>query len=153
MTTSGAAGGGRAAKPGSAGAPPVRGGVIRVSDTPAVHGLAGHPGTAAHRLVRPGTEWSRWLHLTLNVIEQHGGIEPHYHDGVEADHAYFVLSGTLRARIDDKEFDAGPDELLIFPCGAVHGFTVTSPEGARVLRLGAAADGKTSGNSVFVDLE
>lgn len=129
----------------------VRGGVVRAGDIAPATSLPGHPGTAAYRLVRPDTERSRWLHLTLNVIEPGGGIDPHYHDGVDADHAYFVISGTVRARIGDDYFDVGPDELMVFPCGTVHGFTVTSDEGARVLRLGAAADGRTSGGSVFVD--
>lgn len=129
----------------------VRGGVIRAEDVGPTKGLAGHPGTAAHRLLRPRTERSRWLHVTLDVIDHRGGIDPHIHAGIEADHAYFVIEGTLRARIGDEVVEAGPDDLLVFPCDVVHGFTVTSPGGARVLRLGAAADGRTSGNSVFVD--
>jgi mannose-6-phosphate isomerase-like protein (cupin superfamily) len=128
----------------------LRGGVLRVADIVPTTGLAGHPGTAAFRLMRPGKD-SRWLHLTYNVIEPGGGIDAHYHDGVDADHAYFVIAGTVRARIGDQEYDVGPDELMVFPCDTVHGFTVTSSEGARILRLGAAADGRTSGGSVFVD--
>ncbi|TDE07455.1 cupin domain-containing protein [Jiangella asiatica] len=129
----------------------VQGGVVRAADVAPATDLAGHPRTAAHRLLRPGTPRSRWLHVTLDVIEFGGGIDPHRHDGVDADHAYFVISGTVRARIGVDYVDAGPDDLLVFPCDVVHGFTVTSRDGAKVLRLGAAADGRTSGNSVFVD--
>lgn len=130
--------------------PAAPGGVVRAVDVAPELGLAGHPGTAAHRLLRPGTPLSRWLHVTLNVIEAGGGIDDHYHEGVEADHAYFVVSGTVRARIGDRRYDVGADEMMVFPCDAVHGFVVTSPEGARILRLGAAPDGRTSGGSVFV---
>lgn len=129
----------------------VRGGVIRFADVVPTTGLPGHPGTAAHRLMRRGTDESRWLHVTYNVIEPGGGIDPHYHAGLEADHAYFVVSGTARARIGDEEYDVGVGDLMVFPCAVVHGFTVTSSDGAHVLRLGAAADGHTTGGSVFVD--
>lgn len=129
----------------------VRGGVIRLADVVPATGLPGHPGTAAHRLMRPGTDGSRWLHVTYNVIESGGGIDPHYHSGLDADHAYFVVSGTVRAKIGDDEYDVGAGDLMVFPCNIVHGFTVTSSDGAHILRLGAAADGRTSGGSVFVE--
>jgi mannose-6-phosphate isomerase-like protein (cupin superfamily) len=128
-----------------------RGGVLRAADVVPRTDLAGHPGTAAHKLLVPGTDLSRWLHLTYNVIEAGGGIDPHHHEGIDADHAYFVIAGRVHAWIDDEEFDVGPEELIVFPCSSVHGFRVTSPEGARLLRLGAAPDGRTSGGSVFVE--
>ena len=49
--------------------------------------VEGHGGMTIYRFARPGTN-SRWLHLTLNEIEEGGGIEPHYHVGVEFDHAF-----------------------------------------------------------------
>lgn len=140
-----------AARPGFEDTGTGRRGIVRVADVVPHTDLAGHPGTAAHRLLRPGTDLSRWLHLTFNVIEHGGGIVPHHHEGIDADHAYFVISGTVRAWIDDDEFEVGPEELIVFPCDSVHGLTVTSPDGARLLRLGAAADGRTSGGSVFVE--
>ena len=126
-------------------------GIIRVDDVDPRKDLEGHPGCAAHQLIRPQTELSQWLHVTYNDIEFGGGIDSHHHTGLDADHAYFVLDGTVRARIGNDYFDVGPRSLMVFSCTALHGFTVTSPEGARVLRLGAAADGRTSGWSVFVD--
>lgn len=124
---------------------------MRAADVTPATELTGHPGTAAHRLLRPRTELSQWLHVTLDVVEAGGGIDPHHHDGIDADHAYFVIEGTLRARIGDEYVDVGPDDLVVFPCDVVHGFVVTSDEGAKVLRLGAAADGRTSGGSVFIE--
>jgi len=35
-----------------------------------------------YRFARPGTN-SRWLHVTLNEVEEGGAIEPHYHAGAE----------------------------------------------------------------------
>ncbi len=128
-----------------------RGGVIRMAEVAPTLGLEGHPGTAAYRLMRPGTEQSRWLHVTYNVIEPGGGIDPHYHAGIDADHAYFVISGTARACIGQEEFDVGPGDMMVFDCSTVHGFTVTGDETAHVLRLGASGDGRTTGGSVFVD--
>ena len=81
------------------------------------------------RFARPGTN-SRWLHVTLNEIEEGGGIEPHYHAGVEFDHAYYVIEGEVIARVGDHEERIGPDSLMLFPCQEVHGFRVVSPGGA-----------------------
>ena len=129
---------------------PDGGAVIRVDDVVARTGLAGHPGCAAHQLLRPPSDLSRWLHVTYDDFEQGGAIDPHFHEGLDADHAYYVIEGEVRARIGDEYFDVGPRSLMIFPCEMVHGFSVTSPGGAKILRLGAAPDGRTSGGSVFV---
>jgi mannose-6-phosphate isomerase-like protein (cupin superfamily) len=123
--------------------------VVRLADVRGRDDLEGHPGISAHSFVRPGAG-CRWLHVTLNVIEEHGGIERHYHEGVDADHAYYVIEGEVLAWIGDQEYRVGPDSLMIFPCATVHGFQVVSPGGAKVLRLGAADNGITSGGSVFV---
>jgi quercetin dioxygenase-like cupin family protein len=123
--------------------------IVRLADVRGRDDLEGHPGVNAHSFARPGAG-CRWLHVTLNVIEQNGGIERHYHEGVDADHAYYVIEGELLAWIGEQEYRVGPDSLMIFPCATVHGFKVVSPGGAKVLRLGAADNGVTSGGSVFV---
>ena len=125
------------------------GGVLRLSDIEPHTDLEGHPGLQAYRFLRPPSEWSRWLLVTLDIVEEGGGIDPHVHEGITADHAYYVIEGEVEATIGEKRFDVGPDSLMVFPCDMMHGFTVTSPGGARVLRLGAAADGRASGGSVF----
>lgn len=126
-----------------------RGGVIRRDDLEAHAGLDGHPGLTAYRFVRPPSEWSRWLLVTLDVVDEGGGIDPHVHEGLDADHAYYVIEGLVVATIGDERHDVGADSLMVFPCDMLHGFRVTSPGGARILRLGAAADGRASGGSVF----
>jgi quercetin dioxygenase-like cupin family protein len=130
--------------------PRERGGVIRLADVPPRSGLQGHPGLVAHRFIRPPDALSRWLLVTLDVVERGGGIDPHYHEGLVADHAYYLIEGTAVATIGDREYEVGPDSLIVFPCRIVHGLRVTSAGGARFLRLGAAPDGQASGNSVFV---
>ncbi len=123
--------------------------IIRLGELPPRRGLPGHPGVAAYSFVRPGQD-CRWLLVTLDVVEEGGGIEPHYHEGRDFDHAYYVISGELLVTIGDEEYRVGPDSLIIFPSGVVHGFRAVSPGGARVLRLGASPTGEATGGSVFV---
>jgi|SRR6478672_10560700 len=111
--------------------------------------VAGHPGITVYPMARPGTN-CRWLLVALDVIEEGGGIDPHYHAGVDFDHAYYVMSGEVMARIGDEEFRVGPDSLMLFPCGTVHGFKVISKGGARVLRLGASDTGVASGGNTYL---
>jgi mannose-6-phosphate isomerase-like protein (cupin superfamily) len=147
MTTEGTAAGTRPVDADVAG---TKGAVISLADTETHTGLTGHPGLTAHRFVRPPSELSRWLLVTLDIVEQGGGIDPHYHEGIVADHAYYLIEGTAIATIGDEEFEVGPDSLIVFPCRTVHGLKVTSAGGAKFLRLGASADGPASGNSVYV---
>jgi len=123
--------------------------IIRLGELSPRTGLAGHPGVTAYSFVRPG-QGCRWLLVTLDVVEEGGGIEPHYHKGRDFDHAYYVVSGELVVTIGDEEYRIGPDSLIIFPSQVVHGFRAVSPGGARVLRLGASAVGEATGGSVFV---
>lgn len=124
--------------------------VVNFEDTTPRTDLKGHPGITAHRYVAGPDSGTRWILITMNVIEPGGGIEPHYHEGLTADHAYFLMDGTARARIGDEEFEVRENGLMVFRSDVVHGFKITSPEGARVLRLGAAPDGHATGGSVFV---
>lgn len=123
--------------------------IINVADATVREGLQGHPGMTAHRFVAPGSG-TRHLLVTLNVVEEGGGIEPHYHENLDADHAYFLFDGTAVVRIGDDEFEAGPRSLIVFPPDVVHGFRVTSPGTTHVLRLGGSNGGPATGGSVFV---
>ena len=126
-----------------------QGHVVRLSDLQGRDDLEGHPGIVAYNFARPGGN-CRWLLVTLDVIEENGAIEPHYHEGVDFDHAYYVMEGEVIARVGDEEYRAGPDSLLLFPCGTVHGFKVVSPGGAKVLRLGASDTGVASGGNTYL---
>jgi len=125
--------------------------VVNLEDTTARSDLKGHPGVTAHRFVSGPDNGTRWLLLTLNKIEPGGGIDPHYHEDLTADHAYFLIDGDVVARIGDEEHVVRPQGLMVFQSDIVHGFRVVGDQPATVLRLGAAPDGVATGRSVFVD--
>lgn len=125
--------------------------VVNLEDTPGRRDLTGHPGITAHRFVSGPDQGTRWLLVTLNLIEPGGGIDPHYHEGLTADHAYFLMDGHAIARIGDEQHEVRPNGLMVFRSDVVHGFRVVGDTPARVLRLGAAPDGVATGGSVFVD--
>ena len=128
------------------------GSIVRLSDLQGRDDLEGHPGVVAYNFARPGAN-CRWLLVTLDVIEENGGIEPHYHAGVDFDHAYYVIEGEVIATVGDKQQRVGPDSLMIFPCATVHGFKVVSPGGAKILRLGASDTGVASGGNTYLSNE
>ncbi|HVR32649.1 MAG TPA: cupin domain-containing protein, partial [Acidimicrobiia bacterium] len=122
-----------------------------LDDTTGRQALEGHPGITAHRFVSGPDQGTRWLLVTLNLIAPGGGIDPHYHEGLTADHAYFLIDGRAIARIGDEEHEVNPNGLMVFRSDVVHGFRIVGTEPARVLRLGAAPDGIATGGSVFLD--
>jgi quercetin dioxygenase-like cupin family protein len=128
------------------------GSIVRLSDLQGRDDLEGHPGVVAYNFARPGAN-CRWLLVTLDVIEENGGIEPHYHAGVDFDHAYYVIEGEVIATVGDKQQRVGPDSLMTFPCATVHGFKVVSPGGAKILRLGASDTGVASGGNTYLSNE
>lgn len=127
--------------------------IVGFEETEPRTGLEGHPGVTAHRYVSGPDRGTRWMLVTLNVIEPGGGIDPHYHEGMTADHAYFLIDGRAVARIGDEEHEVLPNGLMVFRADVVHGFRIVGNEPARVLRLGAAPDGIATGGSVFVGTE
>jgi mannose-6-phosphate isomerase-like protein (cupin superfamily) len=124
--------------------------VVGIEDTVARTGVEGHPGITAHRFVSGPDQGTRWLLVTLNLIEPGGGIDPHYHRDLTADHAYFLMDGRVVALIDDEQRVVEPNSLMVFRSDVLHGFRVIGHDPARVLRLGAAPDGIATGGSVFV---
>ena len=126
-----------------------QGHVVKLSDLKGRDNLEGHPGIVAYNFARPGAN-CRWLLVTLDVIEEGGAIEPHYHEGADFDHAYYVIEGEVIAWVGEQEYRVGPDSLMLFPCQTIHGFKAVSPGGARILRLGASDCGVATGGSVFV---
>lgn len=127
--------------------------VVNLEDTVARRDIEGHPGVTGHRFVSGPDRGTRWLLVTLNLIEPGGGIDPHYHEGLIADHAYYLIDGEVMALIGDEEHRVRPNGLMVFRSDVVHGFRVVGDRPARVLRLGAAPDGVATGGSVFVDRE
>lgn len=75
-----------------------------------------------------------------NLFIHHDVIAPghrtsgtHFH--TQREEVVYVVKGTLRARIGEREFDAHPGELIAFPPGALHAHHVMNvgSEDAEVL--------------------
>ena len=58
---------------------------------------------------------------TINCIKTPaGGGSPagmHIHD---VDKIFYILRGTMSIEIEGKEYDCGPDSLIVFPAGVPH---------------------------------
>ena len=114
--------------------------------------LKGHARMNAYELIRPGKNGSLYLRLVLDEIEPGGKIEPHYHDlKPVCDHGYYVISGEILARVGDKTEVVGPDTLIYCQSDVIHSIENVGKDPAKLLRLGAAANGNSSGKSVFVN--
>jgi quercetin dioxygenase-like cupin family protein len=102
---------------------------IRAADVPAYH-PANHEHTSNQRLVGPANG-ARHLEVVLGTIGRGGGALPHAHPGMEQ--VCYLLEGSARAEVDGRSFDMAPGDTCFFPAGAMHVFTVTSEQPAKVL--------------------
>lgn len=131
-----------------------RKGFIRsASQVEARKGITGHPNLTAYRLVHPGQDGVSYLLLTLDDIQPGGGIDAHYHTDVDTfDHAYYVISGKISAKLGDEEEQiVGEDTIIYFPSNMVHRIKNVGTTNAKVLRLGAAANGDVHGKLVYLE--
>ena len=125
--------------------------IIKATPESLLSNLKGHAGMNAYALIRPGKNGSLYLRLTLDEVKPSGKIEPHYHDlKPVCDHGYYVISGEILARVGDKTEVVGPDTLIYCQSDVIHSIENVGKSPAKLLRLGAAADGNSSGKSVFV---
>ncbi len=132
----------------------VNGLIIKAKEKPLITEIPGHTKIKAWELIRPGENGSIHLRMLLNEFEPGGGIELHTHELVPvADHAYYVISGTIKAVIGDKEEIVGPDTLLYCLTDTLHSIENVGDEPAKLLRIGAAATGDSSGKFIFVKEE
>ncbi|MFC1952479.1 cupin domain-containing protein [Chloroflexota bacterium] len=114
--------------------------------------LKGHAGMNAYELIRPGKNGSLYLRLVMDEVEPGGKIEPHYHDlNPACDHGYYVISGEILACVGNKTEVVGPDTLIYCQSDVIHSIENVGKSPAKLLRLGAAADGNSSGKSVFIN--
>lgn len=67
----------------------------------------------------------------VQVAPQGTGVPLHIHHN-EAESIY-VISGELRFRLGDEEFDAATGDVILMPKGVPHAFRITSEEPAHVL--------------------
>ncbi len=130
----------------------VKGMISKVSDKTPLTDLKGHSGLRAFELIRPSDNGSLYLRLVVDEIEPGGKIEPHYHELTPAcDHAYYVISGEIMASIGDKKEKVGPDTLIYCLTNMVHSIENVGDNPAKLLRIGAAANGETGGKSIFIN--
>jgi quercetin dioxygenase-like cupin family protein len=102
---------------------------VRGAEVPAYH-PANHAHTSNQRLIGPANG-ARQLEVVLGTIARGGGALPHAHPGIEQ--VCYLLEGSARAEVDGQAFDMQPGDCCFFPADAMHVFTVTSEQPARVL--------------------
>jgi mannose-6-phosphate isomerase-like protein (cupin superfamily) len=61
------------------------------------------------------------------------GESPPVHVHHDEEEIFHIKAGTIRFRVGDEEFVAGPGETCVAPRGVPHSFRVESEKGARVL--------------------
>jgi quercetin dioxygenase-like cupin family protein len=92
---------------------------------------------ASHGLV--GKEPGRNLMIGLDKLKPGGGIKAHYHEwGPNMpifDHAYYVISGKIKAVVGDEEKIVGADSLVYCPSNVLHSILNVGKRTARVLRV------------------
>ncbi len=102
---------------------------------------------ATHGMV--GKELSKHLMIGLDVFPPGGGISEHSHVfSTEApifDHAYYVVSGRIKATIGDKEKTVGANSLIYCPSNVKHAILNVGKSTAKVLRIAACNEGAIMG--------
>lgn len=124
--------------------------ISKAEDKEPITDMKGHYGIKAWDIIRPGENGSMCLLMLLDEFETGGGIEPHFHEIAPCDHAYYVISGEILATVGDKEEIVGPDTLIYCTTDVIHSLKNVGQTPAKLLRIGAAADGVSSGKSVFI---
>lgn len=66
-------------------------------------------------------------------------VPPHLHDCEEI---ISVSEGMIEATIEEKKFEVGPQQSVLIPAWAPHGFRVISPGPVRLLALFSSSDPK-----------
>jgi quercetin dioxygenase-like cupin family protein len=102
---------------------------------------------ASHGLV--GKEPARNLMISLDKLKPGGGIKEHYHEYGPTmpifDHAYYVVSGRIKAIVGDEEKTVGADSLVYCPSNVKHSILNVGKRTARVLRVTGSDEGKIMG--------
>ena len=114
-------------------------GFLTVASEAATHGMRGE-------------ELSKHLMLGLDVFPPGGGIGEHRHVyGPKApifDHAYYVISGKIKATVGDVERTVGADSLIYCPSNIKHSILNVGKTTAKVLRIAGCGEGNVMGGWV-----
>ena len=115
-------------------------GFLTVASEAATHGMR-------------GKELSKHLMLGLDKLQTGGGIEGHYHEFKDEmpifDHAYYVISGRIRATVGDIERTVGADSLIYCPSNVKHSILNVGKGPAKVLRISGCNDGAKMGGAIY----
>jgi mannose-6-phosphate isomerase-like protein (cupin superfamily) len=100
-----------------------------------------------------GEERSKYRMLGMDKLEPGGGIVEHYHvNNAEMpvfDHAYYVISGRIRATMGDSERIVGADSLIYCPSNVRHSITNVGKGTAKILRIKGSGEGEKTGKVVY----
>jgi quercetin dioxygenase-like cupin family protein len=100
------------------------------------------------------TENENAIHIMmgLGTFNPGGGIEEHYHEFSEDvpvfDHAYYVISGKIKATVGDVERTVGHDSLIYCPSNIKHSILNVGKTTAKILRIAACNEGEVMGGWV-----
>lgn len=112
--------------------------LIRESSVPA-YSPANHHETSNRRLIGDNVG-AKNLEMILGTIARGGGALPHAHPGLEQ--VCYLLAGTAHVEVNGEAFDMVAGDTCFFPADAMHVFSVTSTEPARVLVIYAPPYGE-----------
>ncbi len=101
-----------------------RGVQVDMADAPCVEPPK-HTKAQCWTFITPKMQDNRAFELMLTTIQPGGGAEPVTHP---TEHAYCVISGRMKATVDDQSFDLGPGSCLYMDKEAVHGLEVVGDE-------------------------
>jgi len=100
-----------------------------------------------------GEERSKYIMLGMDKLEPGGGIVEDYHvNNAEMpvfDHAYYVISGRIRATMGDSERIVGADSLIYCPSNVRHSITNVGKGTAKILRIKGSGEGEKTGKVVY----
>lgn len=119
--------------------------IVREAEVPAYQ-PANHTGTSNRRLIGLDTVGAKHVEVVLGVIGKDNGALPHAHPGIEQ--VCYLLSGTADVEMGGERGSLVAGDCCFFPAGAVHTFTVTSEQPARVLVVYAPPYAETPGEVV-----
>jgi quercetin dioxygenase-like cupin family protein len=100
-------------------------------DSVQAYSPANHHETSNRRLIGADNVGAKNLEMILGTIARGGGALPHAHPGLEQ--VCYLLHGTARVQVNGEAFDMVAGDTCFFPADAMHVFSVTSDEPARVL--------------------
>lgn len=86
------------------------------------------------RILEPGDTTGHRMAITESTLPPHSAGPPQ-HRHAQHDEGFYVVSGTVRFTIGDRDHDAAPGTLIMVPRGAPHTFANPGDEPAVLLTV------------------